>query len=180
MRLKWLGFVAAIAVLVAAGGWWFASPWWTLKAMREAAAAQDEKALSAHVDYPALRASVKSEIAKQMARSGGGEVGGTLATMVAAIAGPIVDATITPQGVQAMFEVKDVTKQGGAAPPANGGMLPTLPAASDHPTIERDGIDQFRVRWQEQGTGTMVFRRHGLGWKLVGIDLQPPQPIRIR
>ena len=175
MRLKWLGFVAAIAVVLAAGGWWFASPWWTLRAMREAAAAHDEKALSAHVDYPALRASVKSEIAKQMAGSGGGEGGETLATVVAAIAGPIVDAAITPQGVQAMFEVRDVTKQGGAALPANGGMLPRLPAANDHPTIERDGIDQFRVRWQEQGTGTMVFRREGLGWKLAGIDL-PPAP----
>ena len=92
MRLKLLGFVAALAVLLAAVGWWFASPWWTLRAMREAAAAHDEKALSAHVDYPALRASVKSEIAKQMAGSGGGEAGGTLATVVAAIAGPIVDA----------------------------------------------------------------------------------------
>ena len=174
MRLKWLGFVAAIAVVLAAGGWWLASPWWTLRAMREAAAAQDEKALSAHVDYPALRASVKSEIAKQMAGSGGGEAGGTLATVVAAIAGPIVDAAITPQGVQAMFEVRDGTKPGGAAPATSGGMLPSLPAANDRPAIERDGIDQFRVRWQEQGTGTMVFRRTGLGWKLVGIDLPPP------
>ena len=175
MRLKLLGFVAVIAVLLVAGGWWFASPWWTLKAMREAAAAHDEKALSAHVDYPALRASVKSEIAKQMAGSGGGEAGGTLATVVAAIAGPIVDAAITPQGVQAMFEVRDGTKQGGAAPATEGGVLPRPPAANDRPAIERDGIDQFRVRWQEQGTGTMVFRRHGLGWKLVGIDL-PPAP----
>ena len=177
MRLKWLGFVAAIAVLLAAGGWWFASPWWTLRAMREAAAAHDEKALSAHVDYPALRASVKREITKQMAGSGGGEAGGTLATVVAAIAGPIVDAAITPQGVQAMFEVRDVTKQGSAGPATSGGVLPTLSAANDHPVIERDGIDQFRVRWQEQGTGTMVFRRYGLGWKLVGIDL-PPAPSR--
>ncbi len=177
MRPKWLGFVAAIAVLLAAGGWWFASPWWTLRAMREAAAAHDEKALSAHVDYPALRASVKREIAKQMAGSGGGEAGGTLATVVAAIAGPIVDAAITPQGVQAMFEVRDVSKQGATPPPASGGMLPSLPAANDRPAIEHYGIDQFRVRWHEQGTGTMVFRRYGLGWKLVGIDL-PPAPSR--
>ena len=179
MRLKLLGFIAGIAILLAAGGWWFASPWWTLKAMREAAAAHDEKALSAHVDYPALRASVKSRIAKQMAGSGGGDGGETLATVVAAIAAPIVDAAITPQGVQAMFEVRDVTRPGGAAPaPATTeSVLPSLPAANDHPAIERDEIDQFRVHWQEPGTGTMVFRRHGLGWKLVGIDL-PPAPSR--
>ena len=174
MRWKWLGGVVAVAVVLAAGGWWFASPWWTLKAMREAASAHDEKALSAHVDYPALRASVKREIAKQMAGSGGGEAGGTLATVVAAIAGPIVDAAITPQGVQAMFEVKDGTKAAGAAPATAEGVLPRLPTANDRPAIERDGIDQFRLRWQEQGTGTMVFRRYGLGWKLVGIDLPPP------
>ena len=35
MRWKWLGGVVAVAVVLAAGGWWFASPWWTLKAMRE-------------------------------------------------------------------------------------------------------------------------------------------------
>lgn len=174
MRLKWL-LVAALLLITAAGGWWFASPWWTLKAMREAAAARDEKALSAHVDYPALRVSVKSGISRQMAGPGGGEVGGTLATVVAAIAGPIVDAAITPQGVQAMFEVKDATKQEGYAQATKEGVLPNLPAANDRPVIERDGIDQFRVRWQEQGTGTMVFRRYGLGWKLVGIDL-PPAP----
>ncbi|MEO5641501.1 MAG: DUF2939 domain-containing protein [Sphingomicrobium sp.] len=176
MRLKWLGMGVALALGGAAAGWWFASPWWTLKAMREAAAAHDERKLSAYVDYPALRESLKDDVMRRITTDGRGAEGlGAIGAQVAnAIAGPLIDAAVTPQGVQAMFDGEQAARQPGATPETKAGQLPPLPAAKDRPVIERGGLNQFRVHAREPGSATMVFRRDGLGWKLAGVDLPPP------
>jgi len=167
MRMKWLGS-AALLLLVAAGGWWLASPWWTLKAMRAAAAAHDEAALSAHVDYPALREDMKGEVMKQVTSDGRGAEGlGAIGTLVAnAIAGPLIDAAITPAGVAAMFRAERAQGKAARSPETSATPLPRLPAAEDRPVIERDGLNSFRVHGREAGSASLVFHRVGLGWKL--------------
>jgi hypothetical protein len=170
------GIVVVAGLLAAlAAGWWFGSPWWTLREMRAAAAAHDERALSAHVDYPALRASVKQQV---MAAYGNGAVsearglGSLGAALARALAGPVIDTLVTPDGVRAMFEVEEARKTPSAAASAAGGG-PVLPALKDRPVIERDGLDQFRVHGRDSGSATMIFRRAGLGWKLSGVALPP-------
>ena len=175
MRARWL--VVAVAALVAvAGGWWFSSPWWTLRAMRAAAAAHDEQALSAHVDYPALRESLKDEVMKQVTTDGRGVEGlGSIGAQIAkAIAGPIIDAAVTPAGVEAMFRAETAQEKLGRAPEMSGGQLPKLPEAKDRPVIERHGLNEFTVRGREAGGATLLFHRDALGWKLAGFDLPPP------
>jgi len=175
MRAR-IGLVLGLALLVAAvAGWWLASPWWTLTAMRDAARAHDQAKLSAYVDYPALRTDLKEEMMRQMISPGETEGGDSVVKLVAAtIAGPLIDAAVTPQGVQAMFDSERVAERPGATPETSAGRLPHLPAAKDSPVIERDGLSQFRVHAREPGSATMVFRRSGLGWKLAGVDLPPP------
>ena len=174
MRTKWLAALAILLGLTAAT-WWFASPWWTLRAMRAAAAAHDEPALSAHVDYPALREDLKGELMKQVTADGRGTEGlGSIGAAIAtAIAGPIIDAAVTPKGVEAMFRAEEA-KDKAASSSALSTTLPRAPDARDKSEIMRDGFDQFRVKGRDPGSATLVFHRDGLAWKLAGIDLPPP------
>ena len=175
MRARWLGLMVA-ALVAAAAGWWFASPWWTLRAMREAAAAHDEKALSAHVDYPALRESVKSNVMRRITTDGRGAEGlGAIGALVAdAIAGPLIKAAVTPQGVEAMFRADYAQDKAARTPDTPGVALPKLPPEKDRPVIERHGLNEFTVRGREAGGATLLFHRDALGWKLAGFDLPPP------
>ena len=175
MRTRWLA-VAVAALVVAAGGWWFASPWWTLRTMRAAAAAHDEKALSRHVDYPALRDDMKDEVMKQVTTDGLGAKGlGSIGAQVAtALAGPLIDAVVTPAGVEAMFRAQTAQEKVARTSEPMGGQLPKLPDAKDQPVIERHGLSEFTVRGREAGSAILVFHRDGLGWQLAGIDLPPP------
>ena len=177
MRFKWLGAGLSLA-LVAAGGWWFSSPSWTLKAMREAAAAHDERALSAHVDYPALRESLKDNVMRRITTDGRGAEGlGAIGAQVAnAIAGPLIDAAVTPHGVEAMFRVETAQETAARAPDMAGGPLPKLPQAKDQPVIERHGLSAFTVRGRDPGSARLLFRRDGLGWRLSGVDAPPAPP----
>jgi hypothetical protein len=175
MRTRWL-MVAVAALVAAAAGWWFSSPWWTLKAMRAAAAAHDEPALSAHVDYPALREDMKGEVMKQVTTDGRGVAGlGSIGAQVAnAIAGPMIDAVVTPRGVEAMFRAESAQEKVGRTAVISGAKLPKLPSAKDQPIIERHGLSEFTVRGREAGSASLVFHRDGLRWRLAGIDLPPP------
>ena len=70
---------------------------------------------------------------------------------------------LTPKAVEAAFYA-------GKNRPA--GSLKVLPVtADDNAAIERDGLNAFRVRGRDRAKGALVFRRHGLGWKLAGVDL---------
>lgn len=171
MRGKYVVLGLAGLMLLAGGAWWFGSPWWTLKAMREAAAAHDEPALSAYVDYPALRESMKAQVTKQV---GGSELGDVGTAIAGIIVGPLIDAAVTPQGVQAMFRADDMRLKAGETPETAGGHLPKVPQAKDNPLVERKGLGEFTLRGREAGSATLVFHRDGLGWRLAGVELPPP------
>lgn len=159
--------VAVIVILlIAAGAWWYASPLWTLHAIQGAAKAHDADRLSAYVDYPALRQDLKGDLGAYMMsespkspQGGGANLGAAIAM---AFLGPVVDAVVTPQGVAAMFAQQDKTPNAAKAVPVSTG---------DHPVIERDGLDSFRVHGKDAAQGALVFHRYGLGWKLAGVDL---------
>jgi hypothetical protein len=130
-----VALVAALISLLAAG-WWFGSPWWTLWRMREAARAGDSEALAGYIDFPALRASTRAELAPRLGPLG------------SALAGPAVDALVSPAALRlALGSGRD----GGA-----GGEL----------DLDRTAASEFRLH---RDRGDLVFRRHGLGWKLEAI-----------
>ncbi|MBP7242894.1 DUF2939 domain-containing protein [Amaricoccus sp.] len=156
---------AAFAFLVAAGVWLLASPWWTLHEMRAAAEARNAEALAAHVDFPALRESLKSELAAAMMAEAAETQDGAAALGVAlgaALIGPLVEGLVSPAGLRVMFASE---ASAGGAPVAGFGDEAAM-------TIDRDGLSGFRVvRRDGTGAGALVFRRHGYAWKLSAVEL---------
>ena len=179
MRGRTVALVGLAAVMLAAAGWWIGSPWWTLRQVQRAADARDAAALSAYVDYPALRADVKQQAQRAITQQAATDdpliaLGAALAR---ALVNPAVETLVTPEGVAAIF---------AQAPVAGDAARPTVPSRGAHfglpkfdlghrPTIERIGLDQFRVA-DPGGRGTARFVRHGLGWRLAGIRLSVAPP----
>ena len=159
-----------LVILIAAGAWWYFSPIWTLQSMRNAAKDHDTARLSEHVDYPALRENLKASlpryVASQAAKISDNAAGKFGAVIAGAVLRPVIEATISPEGVEAMFAAESSTR---------GRLSEHVPVtAGDHPVISRDGLSSFRVHGEDPSRGALVFHLEGLRWKLVGIDL--PQP----
>ena len=138
-------FAAAAAVLLVLGaGWWFGSPWWTLWRMREAAQAGDAGTLASYIDFEAVRASTKAQLAPRLGPLG------------SALARPAVDALVSPTGLRlALLRNRDGPEGGGL-------------------DLVRTGANEFRLHREgaRDGKGDLVFRRHGLGWKLAEVRLR--------
>jgi hypothetical protein len=173
-RIVAAGAIAAL-LLVAITAW--ASPYWELRQLRAAAGRHDGDAVSAHVDFPALRDSVKTQLAATVHRELGGTSGETnpIAGFGQAVAlaflDPMVDALVSPAGVIAMLENGKVNLA-----------KRRTPAESEHQAQkDADGKPKYAVGYRSWDTfvltwtasdGSLVFKRHGLwGWKLSGIEL---------
>ena len=168
MSKRWL--IAALVLVLALGvTWYFASPWYTLKQMRDATQANDADALSAHVDFPALREDMKSEIMAQVMveaqkdESGMGSLGAAMAT---AMVGPMIDGFVSPAGLRAAF-IANRNREGAQPKNKATGAFDV----SDDVVVERRSFDEFAVGSKTRTEGKMIFKRHGLGWKLSGVDL---------
>ena len=164
--------LAAAALIIAAGvTWYLASPGWTLHQMKAAADANDPDALNSYIDYPALREDLKAEIMGQMMaeakkdKSGFGGLGLAIGT---AMIGPVVDGLVTPAGMRAALMAKRDQAQTKAAPQAA-----SVLRVPDDPVIVRRGFSEFLVASKQQPKSGLVFKRHGLSWKLSGVDLPP-------
>jgi hypothetical protein len=59
----------------------------------------------------------------------------------------------------------------GAAQPASALRVP------DDPVIVRRGFSEFPVASKQQPKSRLAFKRHGLSWKLNGVDLPPDQTL---
>ena len=164
--------LAAAALIIAAGvTWYLASPDWTLHQMKTAADANDPDALNSYIDYSALREDLKAEVRRQMiaetnkARSAFGRLGLAIGTE---LSGPVIDRLVTPAGMRAALMTKGdqaLTKAAGQA--ASALRVP------DDPVIVRRGFSEFLVASKRQRNRGLVFKRHGLSWKLSGVDLPP-------
>ncbi|MFL6721811.1 MAG: DUF2939 domain-containing protein [Sphingomonas sp.] len=162
--------LAAAALIIAAGAaWYLASPGWTLHQMKAAADANDPAALDLYIDYPALREDLKAEIIGEMKaeskrdKSGFGRLGLAIGT---AMTGPVIDALVTPAGIRAAL----IAKRDQAHTKAQAAAALRLP---DDPVIVRRGFSEFLVASKQQPTRGLVFKRHGLSWKLSGVALPP-------
>jgi len=172
-RGKWrIAALAAALIVIAAGAlWYFESPAWTLKGMKDAAQSHDADALNGYIDYPALRESLKAELmARMMAeerkhKSGFGAIGMAFGS---AILGPMIDGLVSPAGVRAAL----VANRNDKAAPAAASAL----HVPEQPVIVRRNFSEFLVATKGQPDGGLVFKRHGLSWKLSGVELPPEKP----
>lgn len=140
---KWSLAAAATLLALAAAGWWFGSPWWTLWRMREAAAAGDAGTLASYIDFPAVRASARAQLRPRLGGLG------------AALARPAVDALVSPTALRLALLKKHERSDGAGL------------------ELIRTGASEFRLHREgaSGGKGDLVFRRHGLGWKLAEVRI---------
>jgi len=97
-----------VIVVVAVLGYGYASPYLALDRLKRAADQRDAQTVSEYVDYPALRESLKDQIAglltrKIQARANGNPLAALGAMIGVALIGPLVDAYATPDGVAALL-----------------------------------------------------------------------------
>ncbi|WP_244848576.1 DUF2939 domain-containing protein [Caballeronia sp. SL2Y3] len=183
----------AAVLLVAALGFVYASPYIVLDRVKRAADARDAQTVNEYVDFPALRASLKDQIAALLTRridvqKSGNPLAIIGAMIGAALVGPLVDSYATPDGVAAILNGIPPRGNPGERPPAAGqaDANASAPASASvsasepapqppQTTAGYRGINTFVVTYQH-GAGdarySAIFHRSGLvSWKLVAVDL---------
>lgn len=174
--MKKAGWLLAAALLVLLG-WVAAGPWLAVHAIKDALRTQDAGALAAHVDFPALRASLKHQLADRLVRGAGAEVqssvlgavGLRMATGTTSLA---VDATVNPAGLAALMEGRAIWRQVGDdfSPPAPGGAArePLRDARYRYLSPSR-----FSITVEDASGAPLAFilTRQGLRWRLTDVRL---------
>ncbi|MDZ5636192.1 DUF2939 domain-containing protein [Janthinobacterium sp. GMG1] len=170
--------IAAAAAIIALAATVYASPYYALHQIKTALAERNAEALAAHVDFPALRASVKTQLEGSMARSieataGSGNPLAALGQSIAsAMLGKMVDTMVSPAGVVALVNKSAVSPQANtnadADAPADGAQKKAEYSAG------YAGVNTFVVRAKDGNAqdGALVLLRHGVwGWKLSSIEI---------
>lgn len=168
--------------------WIAAAPYLTVNAMRHAAERGDAAALARHIDFPALRANLKSQLADAMRRRLGDGNGGWRdlgANLLASTSSPWVDALTSETSIATLFAGRDAlsapaeatSPDATAAAPAHGGI-----ATGDwHLRMGYRDLSTFTVDCDLGGDpdmpATLVFERRNLvQWKLTAVDLSSLTP----
>ena len=156
MKKRWL-VALAVLVLLAAGGWVWGSPYYTLWQMKRAAEARDVDALASHVDFDAVRGSVKTQLSARMHGEGGGVLG---ALVRSGIADTVVDAAVSPEGMRFIF---------AAAPLAETERPGTIKLKANEMRYRRVALNRFELTRSDGAA--LAFRMRGATWKLEAITL---------
>lgn len=152
--------VLALVLLV---GWEYVSPAYTLRTMRDAAARGDAAAVSSHVDYPALRNSIKGGVNYAIARRIQNDEGSPSAIAMAIAsraAGSMVDRIVNPESL-ALALADPVRADSPLARTWRGEI-----------GIERRSLSEFVVvNTDDPKAPRLAFTRDWPGWKLSGIEM---------
>jgi hypothetical protein len=190
---------SVVLIIVAALGFIYASPYIVLNRVKQAADARDAQTVNEYVDFPALRASLKEQVAGLITRridiqKSGNPLAIIGAMIGAALVGPLVDSYATPDGVAAILNGIPPRGDPGERPPqatrgaAENSAKPATSPASGVTTPQQQppgeppqttagyrDLNTFVVTYRH-GVGdarySAIFHRYGLvSWKLVAVDL---------
>ncbi|NIJ18369.1 hypothetical protein FHS95_000038 [Sphingomonas naasensis] len=158
---RWL--IALVVLLaMAGGGWLWGSPYLTLLHLKRAADARDLTAISERIDFPAVRADLKTQLRARLDRREGSALEQLGAAIAEQLADPALDAAVTPEGMRALFASAAVAR---AARPSLGGVNP------EEMRVRRDALDRFTLA-SANGTGPeLVFELQGLTWRVTAVRL---------
>lgn len=153
---------AAAASAMAFGVWACASPLWAARGLQSAILARDPTAVSAYLDFEALRKNLKAQFAARLVADNLGSqfsnpeyAAARLRSMTA-----MVDSMITPQAVSLAME------RSANLPPESGMTRPF-----DRSSVHRESFDRFKVSIDPADTLALRFERRGLSWQLVDVKL---------
>lgn len=157
---RWI-LALAILLVVAGGGWLWGSPYLTLLQLKKAADARDLAAISARIDFPAVRADLKVQLRERLARREGSALDRLGAAVAERFADPVVNAAITPEGMRALFASAAVAQA------ARPGFASAKPGEMQ---VRRDALGRFALTssgaWPE-----VVFELQGLTWRVTAVRL---------
>jgi hypothetical protein len=173
-RHRWKIFALLVGLLLL----YVASPYYALWRFSEALRAHDLNALSARIDFNAVRGSLKQQVRDHFLGVLKKKKKDRLAQFLAANAGDpldqIIDAYITPEGLAAIIA--------DPAPIKNASSIASLRGVDAARSSQVDwskfqrayftGLRSFVV--EHEGT-KLRFRFNGLDWKLHELDLQLPE-----
>jgi hypothetical protein len=175
---KWIALL--VLVVLAFAGWIAAGPFLTVNAIREAVATEDTAALQKHVDFAAVRSSLRGQVEDAIARRSGVDADthplGVLALGLAnSAAGGIVDALATPAGIGAVLQGRGLLHR------LRGGGIKADDTYAHQPPPDPLRDAKYRFESPSRFTATVhtadgdpvvfVLRRQGLRWKLTEIRL---------
>jgi hypothetical protein len=178
-----VGLLVMVIILVTAGAIYF-SPEITIYQLRQAVKDKDDSALSEHIDFPALRESLKSQlqlvVANAMAEkkredSPFAALGVLLAEKMI---GGMVDNIVSPAAIRMSFQLQTepAAKTDGKHDASGGNQEPDHSARRDDVgpsfTVQSRGLSRF-ILMQRSGNFSIhyTFKREGVTWKLVAMDL---------
>lgn len=175
---KWLALL--IAALIALAAYVAAGPWLTVNALRSAVKDQDTAALARHVDFPTLRSNLKAQLDDYVLRQAGPDVQsnpfGAIALRIAGgLGGGAVDALLTPAGIGAMLEGRNLWQRGsGAGIDRNDSYAHAAPPDPLKDARYRfESTSRFTATVDDRSGDPVVFvlSRDGVRWKLSDIRL---------
>ncbi|HEY4529021.1 MAG TPA: DUF2939 domain-containing protein [Luteimonas sp.] len=169
----------ALAVLAALLAWTASGPWRAMAGIHRAVQAGDAAALAHHVDFPALRASLKPQVQDRIVRAAGvdaqsGRFAAFGLTVATGLAGGLVDAMVTPVGLGAIMEGRKVWERVGNVPPPSTD-LHQQARPGPHPELRFESLSRASavVVLDDGSELTLVLGRDGLRWRLTEIRLPP-------
>lgn len=164
------------AIMLLFGVWFYFTPYLAVDRMKKAVEQNDAATMSACIDFPSVKESVKMHLSAEMGKKMRAETSDNpfeaLGYMLAnALIGPVVDAFVTPQNMAMMMNgmVPDkgrIMEDGGAWSSPGDEELDRK--------LSYDGFDKFTVAVKRKGDAgdpvVLIFRRDGLfGWKMSAI-----------
>ena len=173
---KWIALT--VVLLLALGAYVVAGPYLAINGIRTALAEQDTGRLERHVDFPALRVSIKAQMQDKLARRTGdmqSNLAGAFALSIANnFVGSGVDAMVTPLGIGALLQGRSLWKKSIGETVDGDSYSKAVPVDPLKQAVRRyESPSRFTATVLDEDGKPMVFvfKRNGLRWKLADIRL---------
>ncbi|WP_404339081.1 DUF2939 domain-containing protein [Sphingomonas sp. MMS12-HWE2-04] len=163
-------WIIALVVLLAAlaGGWAWGSPYLTLFQLKREADANDLEAISARVEFPSVRRSLKSELRNRLGHGDDAGLGAIGAAIAERLSDPIVDTLVTPEGMRTVFASASVAQAAQPRP---------LETNAKQMHVRREAFGRFALT-PDSGRGPeLIFELRGLSWMVTGVRLPAGAPL---
>lgn len=175
---RWLALI--LAAILALLGYVAAGPWLAINALRGAVEQQDSAALARHVDFPTLRGNLKAQLDDYVLRQAGPDMqsnpfGAIALRLAGGLSGGAVDALLTPAGIGAVMEGRNLWQRGsGAGIDRNDSYAHTAPPDPLKDARYRyESTSRFTATVADNSGDPVVFvlSRDRLRWRLSDIRL---------
>ncbi|GHU42272.1 membrane protein [Betaproteobacteria bacterium] len=173
-------FLFLIAALLAA--WFYATPYFTLRSIHSAIEAQDVRALSQYVDFPALKESIKANLRVKMTEAiaqthnnnpYGNVLGAAASQLALQMVDPVLDAALTPESIAALLQGKNSNASGSDKRDNPLGFIAS--GKKSERSTGYQNFDTFTLTHKDKASGeeliSFILKRQGLfSWKVAGVN----------